>query len=203
MNHVELRDLNVSDVPEIVEVHEKTFSDFFLTSLGKRFLVTYYSATISNKRSVAIGLFDSYGELHGFATGTYRSSGFHRSLLMQNIFQFFSSLLFVALTSPKVIIRLAKNINKKADEIDDNQYAELLSIAVKPSLKGLGYGKLLLEEFERKVKIHKLSRIALTTDLINNDSVIGFYNSCGYEVYYAFVAYPKRKMLKMIKVLTL
>ena len=197
--HMEIRDLNISDVPKIAEVHEKSFKDFFLTSLGRRFLETYYTASVNNNTSIGIGLFDSDGNLNGFATGTSQSAGFHKTLLLQNIFAFFKGLLFISLSRPQVIIRLVKNINKKSNKIDDKQYAELLSIAILPNLKGSGYGKILLEEFEKKVKSHSVSKIALTTDFNNNDSVVGFYCKCGYEVYYDFIAYPNRHMYKLIK----
>lgn len=196
---MEVRDLNISDVSKIAEVHEKSFKDFFLTSLGKRFLETYYSASVNNNTSIGIGLFDSDDNLYGFATGTSQSAGFHKTLLFQNAFLFFKSLLFVSLSRPKVLIRLAKNINKKSNIIDDKQYAELLSIAILPHLKGSGYGKLLLEEFEKKVMIHNVSKIVLTTDFNDNNSVIKFYNKCGYNVYYDFFAYPNRHMYKLIK----
>ena len=196
---MEIRDFNISDVPRIAEVHEKSFKDFFLTSLGKRFLETYYTASVNNNTSIGIGLFDSDDNLYGFATGTSQSAGFHKTLLLQNTFLFFRSLLFVSLSRPHVLVRLVKNINKKSNKIDDKQYAELLSIAILPNLKGSGYGKVLLEEFEKKLIFHNVSKIALTTDFNDNDSVIKFYNKCGYDVYYDFIAYPNRHMYKMIK----
>lgn len=75
----------------------------------------------------------------------------------------------------------------------------MLSIAILPDLKGSGYGKVLLDEFEKKAKFHQASKIALTTDYNNNDNVIKFYNKSGYEVYYDFIAYPNRHMYKLIK----
>jgi ribosomal protein S18 acetylase RimI-like enzyme len=196
---MEIRDLNISDVTKIAEVHEKSFKDFFLTSLGKRFLETYYTASIKNNTGIGIGLFDTDGNLIGFATGTTKSANFHKTLLLENAFLFFRSLLIVSLSRPQVLVRLLKNINKKTNLIDDKQYAELLSVAILPNLKGLGYGKVLLEEFEKKVIIKNVSKIALTTDLKDNVNVINFYNKCGYNVYYDFIAYPNRHMYKMIK----
>ncbi|WP_026727829.1 GNAT family N-acetyltransferase [Flavobacterium denitrificans] len=196
---MEIRDLNISDVKKVAEVHEKSFKDFFLTSLGRHFLETYYAASINNNKSIGIGLFDNEEKLYGFATGTSKSLGYHKTLLLQNSFLFFKSLLLVSLNRPKVIFRLFKNINKKSDKKDDKQYAELLSIAILPDLKGSGYGKVLLDEFEKKAKFHQASKIALTTDYNNNDNVIKFYNKSGYEVYYDFIAYPNRHMYKLIK----
>lgn len=196
---MEIRDLKISDVSKIAEVHAESFKDFFLTSLGKQFLETYYTACIKNKTSIGVGLFGNDGSLNGFATGTSQSLGYHKKLLLQNIFPFFKSLLFVSLSRPNVIFRLFKNINKKSNVVDDKKYAELLSIAILPSLKGSGYGKVLLDEFEKKVKRDNASKIALTTDYNDNDNVIKFYNKSGYEIYYDFIAYPNRQMYKLIK----
>lgn len=196
---MKVRDLIISDVPKIAEVHEQSFKDFFLTSLGRQFLETYYAASVNNKTSIGVGLFDDDENLNGFATGTSQSLGFHKNLLLQNLFPFFKSLLFVSLSRPQVLFRLFKNINKQSNKEDDKQYAELLSIAILPNQKGAGYGKVLLEEFENKAKSHNASKIVLTTDFNNNDNVIKFYNKSGYEVFYDFITYPNRHMYKLIK----
>jgi ribosomal protein S18 acetylase RimI-like enzyme len=196
---MEIRDLNISEVKKIVEVHEKSFKGFFLTSLGGKFLQTYYTSCVNNSMTVGIGLFDNYGNLHGFATGTVQSLGYHKNLFLQSPLAFLKSILYVSVRRPKIILRLAKNMNKKSDKKDDKQYAELLSIAVMPNSKGSGHGKILLEEFEKKVKNRGASKIALTTDFENNDSVVNFYKKGGYEIYYDFIAYPNRHMYKLIK----
>ncbi|MEN9337587.1 MAG: hypothetical protein RLZZ500_2574 [Bacteroidota bacterium] len=196
---MQLRVLNTSDVPKIAEIHLQAFKGFFLTSLGKRFIETYYAASIKGRTSICVGLFDEEGNLIGFATGTSQSAGFHKAVLLQNFLHFTISLLMVLMNRPLAIVRLIKNLNKKYNKIDDKQYAELLSIALLPSCIGLGYGKILLEAFEKKARDRQVAKIALTTDSIGNDKVIEFYKSHQYEVYYEFIGYPNRKMLKMIK----
>ena len=96
--------------------------------------------------------------------------------------------------------RLFKNLGKgKNVNNDDGNYAELLSIGVSPDKNGLGIGQKLLVEFENKVKEKGINVITLTTDADANDNVLKFYKKSGYEVYYEFVTYPRRKMFKLIK----
>jgi ribosomal protein S18 acetylase RimI-like enzyme len=94
---------------------------------------------------------------------------------------------------------LFKNFRKVNHVDDDGKYAELLSIGVLPEKNGLGIGKKLLIKFENKVREKGINTITLTTDLESNDNVLNFYKKCGYKVYYDFITFPNRKMLKLIK----
>ena len=66
---MEIRDLNISDVSIIAEIHEKSFKEFFLTSLGFNFLTKFYASIIRSKEGIAIGAFNDNNELVGFAIG--------------------------------------------------------------------------------------------------------------------------------------
>lgn len=183
-----------------VEIHNKAFEGFFLTSLGSDFLNLYYNSLIKNPKGLVICLFDNNDILVGFAAGTMRSKGFHKKILMDNFFSFAWVLMNIILFRPKAIFRLFKNLNKnKTTKKDSGEYGELLSIAVPPENKGLGYGKILQEEFELKLRSFGVERIALTTDYSNNDGVLAFYEKMGYNVFYDFITYPNRRMYKLIK----
>lgn len=189
------------DFQAMATVHHQAFSDFFLTSLGIRFLETYYKTCIQHSDSIAVCMQDDDGVIQGFATGSIRAAGYHRKILFQNPFRFLTSALRSVLLKPTVLIRLLKNLDKNPSAFDDRNYAELLSIAVLPQLKGSGAGKELLVMFEEEVMARGGKKIALTTDFENNDRVIAFYQKCGYEIYYDFITYPDRHMYKMIKTL--
>lgn len=198
MNY-KLRDLNLTDIDQIVVIHNLAFKGFFLTSLGVSFLKTYYSSCIKSTQTIAIGLFNEKDGLFGFAIGSKKSSYYHKKILLENLWLFFISLIKISLARPKIILRLLFNLNKAPQKQDLKDYAELLSIAVIPGKKGSGFGKLLLNNFESKVKSIGVEKCALTTDFYNNDSVINFYKTNDYKIYYDFVSYPNRKMYKMIK----
>jgi ribosomal protein S18 acetylase RimI-like enzyme len=194
-----IAELNIKDVEQIVAVHIQSFDFFFLTSLGGNFLNTYYSSCLKSSQTIGLGLFSNNGNLEGFAIGSLNSSGYHIKILLNNLHLFFFSLIKIILTRPSVIIRLLLNVNKSPNKKDKKDYAELLSIAVLPNLKGSGYGKLLLNKFEVIAKNRGANSCALTTDFYYNESVISFYKSNNYKIYYDFVTYPSRRMYKMIK----
>lgn len=191
------------DIPSgLIDVHNLAFRGFFLTSLGSRFLKLYYSSVLKSDRGLVVCLQDDDDKILGFAVGTTYSKGFHKTILFSNIFSYIWVLLFIIFTRPKAIFRLLNNLNKSSNEQeDDGDYAELLSIGIPPQYKGLGYGKLLLNEFEKNLIWLEVEQIALTTDCYNNDDVIGFYHKMGYGILYEFSSFPDRRMLKLIKTL--
>ena len=197
---ITIRKATAADVNPIVAIHNQAFPDFFLTTLGNRFLQLYYKCMCNCEDAITLCAEDN-GEVKGFATSSYYSHGFNSMLIKKNLFKF--GLLGVELlfTKPKAILRLAKNLDKKAEgnAMEDNgEYAELYSIAVMPGNQGSGIGKKLLIATEEDVAKHN-RKISLTTDYYNNEKTIGFYHSLGYQDYYEFVTYPERRMWRMIK----
>lgn len=197
-----IRKAEPDDFKMLANIHSLAFSGFFLTSLGINFLQTYYKAVLNSQQSIAVCVLDDSGVIQGFATGTIRANGYHRKLFKNNLLSFISATFIAALTKPSVIIRLVKNLDKNHKVNDNKDYAELLSIAVMPQMKGTGVPQKLLNYFESEVLKRGGQKIALTTDYHNNDRVVAFYNKCGYEVFYDFVTYPDRRMYKMIKTLS-
>lgn len=190
----------ISDIPSIARIHSETFKDFFLTTLGEKFLRTYYRSYFKCNESVLLVVKDTdINELIGFAAGTAHSEGFHKRLIKKNLIDFFVTGVLIIFSRPSALIRIMKNLDKKTDVADDGNYAELLSIAILPQYAGKGIGKKILEEFEKNVKSKGGSRLALTTDFENNDSTLRFYKGCGYSVFNEFVAFPNRLMYKLIK----
>jgi GNAT superfamily N-acetyltransferase len=198
-----LKNINQDNVNEIARIHLISFSGFFLSSLGLNFLKIYYSSCLKNNNTIAIGLFDESGNLQGFAIGTSNASGFHKKILINNFDKFFMSLIGIIILRPSILVRLIFNLSKSPQKSDTKDYAELLSIAVMPNLKGFGYGKMLLDEFEFNAKKMGVNKIALTTDFYDNETVINFYKTNNYKAYYDFMTYPNRKMYKMIKNLSI
>ena len=91
------------------------------------------------------------------------------------------------------------NFTKKSSSNDDGNYAELLSIGVLPEKNGYGIGRDLLISFEKEIIKQGIKSITLTTDFNSNAGVLQFYNKLGYSTYYEFLAYPNRKMVRLIK----
>lgn len=196
---IHIRKATINDVAQIVEIHCDTFADFFLTSLGGSFLSFYYSCFIRSSDGVVLCAVED-DNLLGFSATTKRCRGFNTGLIKNNFlsFSFLSfSLLF---TNPKSLVRLAKNVTKTSKEVQDEEnYAELYSIAVKNADQGKGIGKKLLFATEEILKLDQIKRLSLTTDYFHNESTIAFYKSMKFEVLYEFTTYPHRKMFRLIK----
>ena len=197
---IEIRKAVQKDLADIIKIHQQAFPDFFLTTLGSSFLRLYYSCMSKSQDAATYCAFLD-DKLVGFATSSYVSHGFNKSLIKKNLFKFGLMGIRLLFTKPDAIIRLIKNFDKESSDSgieDKGEYAELYSIAVSPDCQGGGVGKKLLLKTEEDVKAHNVA-ISLTTDYYNNDKTIGFYHSLGYEDYYEFVTYPNRRMWRMIK----
>ena len=195
-----IRKAQLSDVNGIVTIHQQAFKHFFLTSLGVKFLKLYYSTFITSGEGV-VYCATKDNEVVGFSACSYISRGFNTSLIKKNLIMFGIESLRLLFSNPKALIRLVNNMNKESKDtiIEDNgEYAELYSIAVRPSCQGGGYGRKLLVATEEEVKQHN-NKVSLTTDYYNNDKVIAFYRALGYEEYYDFITYPHRRMWRLIK----
>lgn len=177
---ITVRFLKIADSQNIASLHEMAFSNFFLTTLGKKFLNTFYKSIIESKKSIALGAFDEKGELIGFAVGAKMKKGFYKTLLKNNLFSLLISASMSLLSNPGSIIRLVKSfLTNETSNNDFLSYATLLSICVSPQKKGLKIGGSLLDEFEKEV-VKYSTGITLTTDKLGNDYVNNFYISNNY-----------------------
>lgn len=185
------------DIQQIVDIHLMRFPHFFLSSLGSEFLITFYKAFLQ-KPAILLVLKEA-GEIRGFAAGSRDNRGFFKQLLLNNFAGFLFSGVLILLTKPLALKRIVVNIGKKSSR--NKFYAELLSIATLRNKKG--YGKLLLEEFEKEIAGNNPANlpISLTTDFDDNDKAIAFYKNAGYEVSEVFESYAKRKMYRFTKIL--
>lgn len=196
-----IRKATINDVDTIVEIHLDAFKGFFLTSLGFDFLKFYYTCFVKSSETVTM-VAEEEGIVYGFSASTKVCKGFNSRLIKSNLFAFGMLSLKMLFSSPKSLIRLAKNLTKKGEGVEDNEdYAELYSIGVSKSAQGKGVGKKLLTASEEILKKEGVDRVSLTTDYYNNESAVEFYHSMGYEPLYEFVTYPNRKMYRLIKTL--
>ena len=189
------------DVSQIVDIHMNAFEGFFLTTLGRSFLSFYYNAFIKSKDGIVLCA-DMDNGICGFAAATKQCKGFNSNLIKTNFMRFVLLAIKLLFVKPAALIRLAKNLSKKSDIIDDPEdYAELFSIGVAENTQGKGVGKKLLAAIEENLKSESVEKLSLTTDYYNNDSAIAFYRTMGYETLYEFTTYPNRRMYRFIKLL--
>lgn len=184
---------------DLAEIHLDSFKGFFLATLGKSFLLTYYKAVLGSNETIAVCAVDDEGKFLGFGTGCVQAKGYHKRLICHHLFTFIFQGLVLIFTKPKALRRLVMNLDKISNKNDDGNYAELISIGVSHTSKGIGVGKQLVKKFEEEARKKGCKKIALTTDYYNNQEVLAFYLHSGYKVFYEFAAYPNRRMYKLIK----
>ena len=194
-----IRQARIEDIEAVVKIHKGAFPDFFLTSLGDRFLKLYYKTVMESPEGILL-VYNVDSVTIGFCAGTLLSAGFNTRLIKTNLLAYAIEGAKVLSTKPKALWHLYKNMSKEDSSVGDNgEYAELLSIGVDPNKQGGGAGKKILLALEEAVKEKKGTKLSLTTDFENNEKAIGFYHSLGYQEWYDFVTFPNRKMWRMIK----
>lgn len=196
---IEIKPVTSDSVERLVDIHLVAFQRFFLTELGTDFLFTYYNAVRKNNRGVLLGCFEG-DVLLGFCAATTLSVGFNLYLVKKNFFQFTKRGISIICRNPRALVRLLKNFTKSNPSVsDEGNYAELLSIAVSPTAQGKGVGKLLLSDLEEVLRKKGVIQLSLTTDFHDNEKTLKFYLTMNYQIMYDFIAYPNRKMYRLIK----
>ena len=198
-----IKPITQKEINEVVRVHNSAFQNFFLTSLGPKFLNLYYSSFLKSNQGIMAGAYLD-DKLIGFAATCKKSSGFNSSLIKENLLKFSFVSLGLMFTRPKALIRLLKNFTKRDNIevdgiVDEGQYAELMSIAVSKDVQNTGVGKQLVEYTENKLREEGISSLSLTTDQKENENTLAFYKKRGFEKMYDFTSYPDRKMVRLIK----
>jgi len=190
-----IRKATKRDIATIVDIHIQRFSTFFLSSLGKAFLKTFYTAFLMYPALLIV--VEDEVTVKGFAAVRRVNCSFFYILVMNNFLFFTCQGIQVLFNNPSALRRMASNAGKS--EKNNLIFAELLSIATIRNKKG--YGKALLNEFEREVaKENSLNLpISLTTDYDDNEKAIQFYKDCGYRIHEVFHSYQGRKMYRFIK----
>lgn len=188
------------DIQSIVDVHLAAFPGFFLTSLGGRFLSEMYRGFLSHSSGILL-VIEEAGSVVGFAAGSSSPVVFFSDLRRRRSLFF---LLWAApslLRDPKAVLRkLLSALFYRGDKpLSLNGGALLSSIAVRPEVSGHSLGARLLQDFEGEAFSRGVDFVYLTTDKVENDRVIKFYENNGYFVESQFHQGANRTMLRLVK----
>lgn len=179
-DNLKIRPLKKSDISSIVEMHIIAFPGFFMTLMGKRFLVEYYNTVFDYEYSINLIATNNSGESVGFAVGFKDPTKFYK-FLKSRFYNFITPTIYGFLRQPHLILKIFMGfvrVNNKKIIIENDSSCELSSIgAIK---QGLGCGSSLLKQFIEEARIKNSSEIILTTDMNNNDNVVKFYISNGF-----------------------
>lgn len=188
-----LRAITISDVPMVVEVHLKSFTGFFLTSLGPNFLNELYRAIITD--ASGIGFVFGHGHtIIGYVVGTEQLAGLYRKLLRQHWWRFGFASIRPLLNSPAILPRLLRSFSTSVRGTQIDKRGTLMSIAVLPSAQGTGVGQKLVQAFLKEAIHRGLQQVDLTTDHDHNEVANRFYQKLGFVCARSFTTPEGRTM---------
>ncbi len=167
-------------IPEVVDIHIRTFQGFFLTFLGKGFLKHLYSEFVAHSKSNLIVAQDESGKLVGFLAYSKDISGFYKTLIHKKLFQLGWYSFIAFLKNPRIIFRILRAFIYPSNAKRNEQYIELSSIGVLPEVASKGIGTKMIDFLKVHVDFTVYKYIKLETDAKKNDEVNRFYISKGF-----------------------
>jgi len=182
---IEYRRAKQSDIPMIAETHIQGFPDYFLTSLGKKLLCSFYKSYYDENNLFVVAL--DNGKMIGFGMGHLYPSDARRNFEKENFIQLSFRLLYLCLkldkpTIERVIARLFKRGNTKNQLSFSHQAdANWLSSTVLPEYRGQGVATQLNEEFESLLKQYNV-RSYTGSVREDNDNIRGLLKKQGFSI---------------------
>ena len=195
-----IRNVEMSDLDQIAEIHRASFADRALSQLGRAAIKRYYQWLITgfpNNYHLCASLDD--GQISGFCfAGVYAGSfsGFlkqNRGFLMGNVlirpWLIFNPIVREQSTlAIKTLLKQFKNINKirpsnqnKKEKVGKSRKSfGILAIAVNPSFQQQGVGQILMATTETKALAEGYKQMHLSVHP-DNIPAIRFYEKLGWQ----------------------
>jgi ribosomal protein S18 acetylase RimI-like enzyme len=190
-----------TDVEELARIHVAAFPGFFLTTLGKTFLMELYGQFVQSRNCICLLAENNKGHIGGFVVGSVTPDTFFRDLLKRRWFAF-GTLAFPALCAQPFFVarKLAAALFYTGDKPVSIERAALLSsIAITPDSTGFGIGTLLLQSFCQEVAAQELDHVYLITDRDGNEGVNRFYVNNGFSLESTFLKAGNRFMNRYLR----
>ena len=176
-----VREATTGDLPGIIAVHQKAFSNFFLTRLGDEFLRRYY-ALVLNYRAGIVLVSERSGVLEGFVCGFVEPPEFYR-LMWCNKRIFALPALSALLRHPSLATSMLHGVQRVQSSASKGpaRSCELSSIAVAPEAGGNGLGRALVQAFVKWATSVDAQCVYLTTDADGNEPANALYRQIGFQ----------------------
>lgn len=184
---------DVQCIDEVVDIHMKTFTGFFLTFLGRGFLKQLYRGFVDHEKSGLI-IAQEDGKVLGFCAFSEDLSGFYKYLIKKRLIYFAWYALGAFFRKPKVLFRLLRAFTYSSESKREEKYIELSSIGVLPEAKNKGAGSGMIQYLYNICNKDMFSYIKLETDKENNDIVNCFYKKNGFVLDHSYETPEGRKM---------
>jgi ribosomal protein S18 acetylase RimI-like enzyme len=189
-----VRNATVYDLGGIVSIHQKAFSNFFLTQLGSAFLREYYSLVLTYHSGITL-VCEGQNALKGFACGFVDPVEFYR-LMWREKLTFALPVVSALVRRPSLISKVLNGVQRIHTPASEwpLRSCELSSIAVAPEATGNGAGTVLIRAFLARAQSMDARCVYLTTDADGNDAVNAFYRNAGFQRTRLFMQHGGRWM---------
>ena len=176
-----VRQATTKDLPGIVIIHQKAFSNFFLTRLGGEFLRRYYALVLNYPAGIVL-VSERSGMLDGFACGFVEPPEFYR-LMWSNKRIFTLPALSALIRRPSLAAGVLYGVRRIQTSASKGpaRSCELSSIAVAPEAGGNGLGKALVQAFVEQARSMDAQCVYLTTDADGNEPANALYRQVGFQ----------------------
>lgn len=184
-----IREALLSDLSEIVRVHQSAFPGFFLTDMGPAFLKAYYRTVLNYESSICL-VAEADSQLVGFAVGALCPSRFYE-VMSHSKRRMLIPIVMGVLRNPQLLRRVLLNMRRvshtdQSSSPTTEDTCELTSIGVDRGISRRGTGRALMSEFVQQAKNLNASVIVLTTDSEENEAVNSFYEKQGFTLHRQF-----------------
>ena len=189
MQNLKIRKANFHDAKACANIHHQEIATGFLSQLGTRFLEVLYTAMVTSQHALCIVAEDEKGQVVGFVSGCFHVSKFYKEFIVKHGLKAFLILLpqimkpvvlkkvFETAKYPSIATDTAKNVGE-----NELPKAELLSIAVKPHVRGMGVSQKLTTALFDECKKRGIQRIKVVVG-VENIRANKFYEKVGFELY--------------------
>jgi glycosyltransferase involved in cell wall biosynthesis/ribosomal protein S18 acetylase RimI-like enzyme len=176
-----VRRATARDLPAIVNIHQRTFNQFFLTQMGAAFLRLYYKLVLDYRAGIVL-VSEKHGILTGFVCGFADPAEFYR-LMWRNRRAFLIPAVVALVRRPLLAANVIQAIRRvqSAAEHGPRRSCELSSIAVTPGASGNGVAGTLLRAFLNQSWAKNAECVYLTTDAEANEAANQLYQEIGFR----------------------
>ena len=197
-NQPTIRPARDSEIEAVVDVHLRTFPGFFLSFLGRRFLLLLYESIRTAPEGVVLVAIGTQ-QIDGFVAGVTSQRSYYRRVLRRHWWRFAMSAMHSAVRKPSIVPRLFRALRRPAETGDSAAAAALMSIGVRPESEGRGIGGVLIESFCREMAARGVEDVCLTTDKDDNARANFFYQRHGFRVSRSFTTPEGRPMIEYVR----
>jgi len=189
LQNLKIRDASLHNAKACAKIHQQEIATGFLSQLGIRFLEALYTAMVTSQHALCIVAEDEKGRVVGFVSGCFHVSKFYKEFLVKHGLKAFLILLpqMVKPSVLKKVFETAKYPSTTSDTpetvgANDLPKAELLSIAVKQHVRGIGVSQKLAAALFDECKKKGVQRIKVVVG-VENIRANKFYEKVGFELH--------------------